>query len=85
MAQLIVRNLEESVKRKLKQRAARNGQSMEEEVRRILRSAVGDDSRRRKGLGTMIAERFRGIELEEPIHELRGYLVKPVKKSMNYR
>jgi plasmid stability protein len=57
MAQLIVRNLEESVKRKLKQRAARNGRSMEEEVRRILRNAVTDDSRRRKGLGTMIAER----------------------------
>jgi plasmid stability protein len=44
---------------------------MEEEVRDILRDAVKDDGRRRKGLGTAIAERFKGIELEEPIPELK--------------
>ena len=37
MAQLIVRNLEDAVKRKLKRRAARHGRSMEEEIRDILR------------------------------------------------
>jgi plasmid stability protein len=45
MAQLIVRNLEEAVKRKLKHRAARNGRSMEEEVRNILRDAVKKETR----------------------------------------
>ena len=35
MAQLIVRNLDEVVKRKLQRRAARHGRSMEEEVRGI--------------------------------------------------
>jgi antitoxin FitA len=79
MAQLIVRNLDEAVKRKLKRRAARHNRSMEEEVRDILRNAVKDDGRARKGLGTEIAELFRGIGLAEPIQELRGYPVKPAK------
>ena len=40
MAQLIVRNLEEEVRSKLRERAQQHGRSMEEEVREILRSAV---------------------------------------------
>jgi antitoxin FitA len=79
MAQMIVRNLEDTVKRKLQRRAARHGRSMEEEVRDILRNAVKDEGRARKGLGTEIAELFRGIGLKEPIPELRGYRVKPYK------
>ena len=79
MAQVIVRNLEEAVKRKLKRRAARHGHSMEEEIRDILRDAVKDEGRERKDLGTAIVELFRGIGLEEPIQELRGYPVKPAK------
>jgi plasmid stability protein len=79
VAQVIVRNLEDSVKRKLKQRAARHGHSMEQEIREILRNAVKDHGRPRKGLGTEIVELFKGIGLEEPIKELRGYTVQPVK------
>jgi plasmid stability protein len=45
MAQVIVRNLEDSVKRKLQRRAARHGRSMEEEIRDILRDAVKDEGR----------------------------------------
>jgi antitoxin FitA len=71
MGQLIVRNLDDAVKRKLQRRAARHGRSMEEEVRDILRDAVKDDSRTRKGLGTAIAERFKGVGLEEPISQLK--------------
>jgi antitoxin FitA len=79
MAQVIVRNLDDAVKRKLQRRAARHGRSMEEEIRDILRDAVKDEGRPRKGLGTEIAEMFRGIGLEEPIPEFRGYPVKPTK------
>jgi plasmid stability protein len=75
VAQVIVRKLEESVKRKLKQRAARHGHSMEQEIRDILRNAVKDERRPRKGLGTEIVELFKGIGLEESIKELRGYRV----------
>jgi antitoxin FitA len=78
MAQVIVRNLEEAVKRKLKRRAVRHGHSMEEEIRAILRDAVKDEGRIRKGLGTEIVELFKGIGLEEPIQELRGYQINPV-------
>jgi hypothetical protein len=45
LAQLIVRNLEEAVKRKLKRRAARHGHSMEQEIREILCNAVKDEGR----------------------------------------
>ena len=78
MAQVIVRNLEEVVKRKLKRRAARHRHSMEEEIRDILRDAVKNEGRPRKGLGTEIMELFKGIELEEPIQELR-IEIKPPK------
>lgn len=71
MAQVIVRNLEDTVKRKLQRRAARHGRSMEEEIRDILRDAVKEEDRPRKGLGSQIAARFKGIELEEPIQPLR--------------
>jgi plasmid stability protein len=79
MAQVIVRNLDETVKRKLQQRAARHGRSMEAEIREILRDAVKDDVRRRSGFGTEATTLFRGIGLEEPIRELRGYPIKPPK------
>lgn len=62
MAQLVVRNIEESVKTKLQRRAKRHGRSMEEEVREILRDAMKDEGKNRR-LGTEIAELFRGIGL----------------------
>ena len=72
MAQILVRNLENEVKTRLQRRAKRNGRSMEEEVREILRDAAKNERRQRKGLGTEIAELFRGIGLEhgEEIQEL---------------
>ena len=77
--QILVRNLDDTVKRKLQRRAARHGRAMEEEIRDILRDAVKDEGRPRKGLGSEIAALFKGIELEEPIRELRGFPVKPAK------
>ena len=44
MAQVVVRDLEEVVKARLKRRAARHSRSMEEEVRHILRDAVKTDA-----------------------------------------
>jgi len=46
MSQLIVRQIEAKVVRKLKERAGRNGVSMEEEHRRILRDALLGENRR---------------------------------------
>lgn len=48
MAQLIVRNIEDAVAQKLRERAAKNGISTEEEHRRILRAAVNEDATKPK-------------------------------------
>jgi len=47
MPQLIVRQIEEKVVRKLKQQAGQHGVSMEEEHRRILRAALTGSSRKK--------------------------------------
>ncbi|HEY3848452.1 MAG TPA: Arc family DNA-binding protein [Acetobacteraceae bacterium] len=73
MAQLVVRNLEDDVKAKLRRRAAAHGYSMEEEVRAILRDAVKEPTRPAGGLGSEIAALFKGIGLDQDIPELRGY------------
>lgn len=79
MAQLVVRNIEKTVKEKLQRRAKRHGRSMEEEVRDILRDAVKKEEAKTpsKGLGTAIAAHFKGLGLEEDIQPLRGYTIKP--------
>ncbi|HWY19999.1 MAG TPA: hypothetical protein VNX26_02200 [Candidatus Acidoferrum sp.] len=78
MAQLVVRNVENSVKVRLQRRARRNGRSMEEEVRDILRAAVDrEENTPVGGLGTEIAKIFAKHGLDSPIPELRGYNIKP--------
>ena len=78
MAQLLVRNLDDDVKARLRILAAEHGHSMEEEVRTILRQAV-EAERPRQGLGTRIAARFTksGLREGELIPELR-IEIKPV-------
>ena len=77
MAQFVVRNVEETVKSRLKRRANRHGRSMEEEVRDILRDAVKQEELSAGGLGSGITSRFRKAGLEAEIPELRGHTVKP--------
>ena len=79
MAQLVVRNIEKTVKDKLQRRAKRHGRSMEEEVRDILRDAVKKEETKTptRGLGSEIAAMFKGLGLEEGIQPLRGYTIKP--------
>jgi antitoxin FitA len=81
MAQLVVRNIENSVKARLQRRARRNGRSMEEEVRDILRTAVRIEADAPPGgLGTELAALFPKsgpdfkieklhIEIKPPIFE----------------
>jgi plasmid stability protein len=72
MAQLIVRNLEDDVKRRLQARARRHGRSTEEEVRDILRHAVRDEGAPKPGLGSRIAARFAGRGVDLDLTGLRG-------------
>ena len=72
MAQFVVRNLEDDVAKKLKQRAKRHARSMEDEVRHILRTAVQERPERALRLGSRIAQRFRGSGMTTDLPELRG-------------
>ena len=68
VASITVRNLDDAVKRRLKIRAAENGRSMEEEVREILREAVGGRAST-ENLGAAIHQRFAalgGVDLDLP-------------------
>jgi len=77
MAQILVRNLQDEVKKRLIRRARRHGRSTEEEVREILRNAVRDEASALPPLGSRIAARFAKIGLERDIPELRGQLARP--------
>jgi plasmid stability protein len=69
MAAISVRDLDEDVAARLKVRAARNGRSMEAEVRAILTDTVTAADDERPNLAQAIRERFAaigGVELEIP-------------------
>ncbi len=65
MAQLVVRNIDDDLKLRLKHRAMRHGRSMEAEVRDILRDAVKQGDQQSVGLGTRMAALFEGIGLND--------------------
>ena len=75
MASIIIRNLEETTKRKLKVRAAMHGRSMEHEAREILKSALREKPEKPKTGADLVAairRRFAplgGVELELPPRE----------------
>ena len=77
MAQFVVRNIEDGVKSRIQRRARRNGRSMEEEVREILRAAASDKDESVAGLGTKIANLIKGTGLTFDAPELRGHVLKP--------
>jgi antitoxin FitA len=74
MATIVIRNLDENVKRRLKVRAARNGRSMEAEARELLtegsaETSRGEHSQHELDLGTAIHRRFvalGGVDLKIP-------------------
>ena len=80
MASLTVRNLDDTLKSRLRVRAAEHGRSMEQEARDILRAVLDDGQAPTRGLGTAIHQLFEplgGVELEipprEPMRELPDF------------
>lgn len=68
MGNLSVRRLDEDTMRRLRVRAARNGRSMEEETRRIIRDAVATPER----IGDIAVQMFgadHGVDLDLPERE----------------
>lgn len=58
MASLTIRNLEDTLKGRLRVQAASRGHSMEEEARHILRAALSKSAPRESGLVERIRQRF---------------------------
>jgi len=65
MATLTIRNLDDDLKSSLRVQAARHGQSMEEEVRSILRQALSSTPPA-FGLGQRLSNRFVAFATELP-------------------
>lgn len=68
MATLTIRDFDDDLKAVLRVRAAKNGRSMESEVREILRSSLRQPATG-AGMGTRIHQRFSGddgVDLELP-------------------
>jgi plasmid stability protein len=75
MASITIRNLEDSVKSRLRVRAARHGRSMEDEARTILRAALIEKSSDSQNLVERIRTRFAplgDVVLPQPPREDMG-------------
>ncbi|MCY4270673.1 MAG: plasmid stabilization protein [Gammaproteobacteria bacterium] len=69
MASITIRNLDDDIKTRIRVRAAEHHRSMEEEVRIILREAVGGSHAETRDLAKFTRECFAplgGVELELP-------------------
>ncbi len=67
MASITIRNLDDSIKAKLRLQAAKHGLSMEQEAREILRNSLSSNSARGKEISFVekIRQRFAGYEIEK--------------------
>jgi plasmid stability protein len=77
VASLTIRNLEESLKSRLRVQAATHGRSMEEEARALLRAALSSEDRETKGLGSAIHALFREFDGLEVVAQLREPMREP--------
>ena len=72
MASMTIRNLDDSIKRRLRIRAAAHGKSMEAEAREILRAALEQENDDSQNLSNRIHRRFAevgGVDLQLPERE----------------
>jgi antitoxin FitA len=79
MASMTIRDIDDSLKARLRLRAAKHGRSMEDEARDILRAALSAQAPRGRTLVDSIRARIEplgGVDLEipprEPIRESSG-------------
>jgi plasmid stability protein len=72
VASITIRNLDDSLKSRLRIQAAIHGRSMEDEARDILRSSLNQEPQEPKNLGTAINALFKpigGLDLPEVSRE----------------
>lgn len=81
MASITIRRLDESVKARLRIRAARHGRSMEQEAREILKAGLAAAPSAERNLATDIRKRIAplgGVDLPLPPRE-------PMRRPPNFR
>ncbi len=79
MATLTIRNLEDTLKSRLRLRAAARNRSMEEEVRHILRAALQEPAAPASDMGSRIRARFVGMgDIQLQIAEREPVRLPPV-------
>lgn len=61
MATILIRKLDESTKRRLRLRAVKNGRSMEEEARAILKSTLNADTSSRSNFVKEVRKRIEPV------------------------
>jgi antitoxin FitA len=83
MAQIVLKNVDDSLMERLKRRAKQHRRNLQEEVRSILRVAAVEEKAVRGGLGTEIAALFRNAGLDQEIRELRCPI--PAPRTRNRR
>jgi len=81
MASLTIRRLDESVKSRLRVRAAQRGRSMEEEARQILHLALAGESAGQPNLADRIRKRFASLGGVE----LPGMAREPMRRPPKFR
>ena len=72
MASITIRRLDDDLKERLRQRAARHGRSMEDEVRELLRTSLAMETAEPVNLAERIRARFAplgGVDLDLPARE----------------
>lgn len=90
MAQMIVRNVPDHIKERLRARARANGRSLEAEVRDILArvpEVVGepDEVPPQHGIGTWLAERFRSRPIPDDCWDEFEVNLRRVRRSARAR
>ena len=84
MASLTIRNLEETLKGRLRVRAALRGRSMEEEARHILRAALNESPPSAASLGERIRRRFAALgDVQLPIAAREPVREPPIVSEMS--
>ena len=79
MATLTIRNLDDTLKSRLRLRAAARNRSMEDEVRHILRAALQEPATPATDMGTRIRARFAGLgDVQLPVIEREPVRPPPV-------
>ena len=83
MGTLTIRSLDDSLKSRLRMRAAARNRSMEEEARQILRSALQEPIVQTQDLGSRIRARFAALgNIQLPIEARQGVRDPPILEAL---